>query len=452
MPHPDHDPALESIRELIRGRNPRADLAEQRIAEVLAADPVNTEVLLARAELLIEKHAKVEEIVAVYALAQTSAPTPECFHNEANFCEKRGGGRKAAIAALERGAAAFPENGRMLRRLAGLYANCGRYADAATALKSAMALEPMMPDAYGLLGEVYVYMGPERWPDAADALAEARRLDPENTLHLARLGVLTLEMSRNDPSKLDEAQALLEAAVQADRKNYVAHLHLGRLLIDRGGDLDRADWLLKGAHKIDEHAAAPAIERARIAARKGFYPEAEALLDRAQKATPADWHVYYARGELFEAQGLIFNAEPEYRKAHERVPASAAGRGRIEDALARTLGLIASGAAGDMARAAEDARAAAPAPSGPRRDPGTTTRRRKRGAKGGKDEEAAATAGTSSAEASTTEGSDGQGAAEGDGSQAAAMVPPDAAEAGQGDEAATTTGDEVSAAPPVDPG
>ena len=74
---------------------------------------------LMKAELLAETKAKGDEIAAVFAEAATRAPTPEVFHLECNFAERRGANRNRAISALERGAAAFPESGRMKRRLAG---------------------------------------------------------------------------------------------------------------------------------------------------------------------------------------------------------------------------------------------------------------------------------------------------------------------------------------------
>ena len=383
MPYPDHDGALESIRGMVRSKKPRHDLAEQRIAEVLKLDPANTEVGLLRVELLIEKNTKGAEVGAAFRELAERAPTPEVFHLECNFCEKRqgGGGRNRAIDALERGCVAFPENARMKRRLAGLYEDAGKRDQAAEVLKAAMALEPMMPDTYGLLGEVYLSMGPEHWDAARDALSEARRLDPGNTLHMARLAALLIETADGEAERLDEAQKLLEDAVLADKKNYAAHLFLGRLIINRGGDLERADWLLKNASKLHERAAAPLVERARIAARKQLWPEAEAQLEKAGKIDPGDYHSFYARGEMFELRGLIFNAVPEFQKALER-PLGAAARALVDAAIERCTQLIASGAAQEMAKAVENAELiATQAVARPQRDPGTKTKRR-RGSRG----------------------------------------------------------------------
>ncbi|MSQ01604.1 MAG: hypothetical protein EXR71_06895 [Myxococcales bacterium] len=391
MSYPDHDGALESIRGMVRSKKPHFELAEQRIAEVLKLDPGNTEVALLGCELMAEKNCKGAEIAAVYQELAGRAPTPEVFHLECNFCEKRGGGPNRAIAALERGVGAFPDNARMKRRLAGLLVDAGRREPAAELLKAALDLEPMMPDSYGLLGEAYYGMGPDYWGAARDALAEARRLDPTNTLHMARLGALLIESSAGDGAVLDEAQTLLEDALQTDKKNYPAHLLLGRLLINRGGDLERADWLLKAAAKINDHASAPLIERARISARKRLWPEAEAMLDKAQKADPKGHHVFWARGEMFEMRGLIFNAVPEYQKAMERASGGTSAA-LIDAAIERCTQLIASGAAQEMAKANENAELIATQTAArPQRDPNTnTTRRRRKG--GGEGTETVVTA------------------------------------------------------------
>ena len=386
MPFPDHDGPLEAIRNLVLSKKPHFELAATRISEVLISDPGNTEVGLLRAAMLIEQNVKAAEVAALFKDLAERVPTPEVFHLECNFAEKRGGGPNRAIDALERGVAVFPENARMLRRLAGLLADASKVDRALEVLQRAMALEPMMPDTYGLLGELHLRQGPEGWAAARDALAEARRLDPENTLHMARLGALMIETANGEESALDEAQKLLEDAVQLDKKNYAAHLFLGRLLINRGGDLERADWLLRGAAKLQERAAAPHVERARIAARKRLWPEAEAVLEKAQKVDPGDYHVFLARGEMFELRGLIFHAVPEFQKALER-PIGHAARMQIDTAIERCMQLIASGAAQEMAKAVENAEliatGEAAAGARPQRDPGTTTKRRRpRGSRG----------------------------------------------------------------------
>lgn len=465
MPYPDHDPSVESIRGLIRSKKPHFELAEQRIAEVLKSDPANTETWLLKAELLIAKKADPELVTAALAEAEKHA-TPEVFHVEASLHQGGKSGRGKAAGALERGALAFPDNGRIRRRLAGIYVEQNRLEDAVRVLKEAMELEPMMPDTYGLLGEIYLHQGGARIADAEAALHEARRLDPENTLHMARLANLLIETAGEDEAKLQEAQTLLETAVTSDARNFMAHLTLARLIIDRNGDFERADWLLKKASKLDDRAALPLVERARMLVRQQLWIDAVTALDKAVRMEPSCHQAFYVRGEMLAAQGYIFPAVEEFRKALERSPKDSTVRPKYERAIVLCNELIASGQAIELQKQAEANGFAAPVVAGDagavRRDPGQTTKRRRRGGKGGAHEEAPSAEHAEGADAAaTTDGAieatatdtDAQGEpAEGGGpvdvhDADPAEAPVDAATAdGESDAAPSTEGDSGAAA------
>jgi tetratricopeptide (TPR) repeat protein len=417
IPYPDNDPALESIRGLVRSKKPRYDLAEQRLAEVLKQDPANTELLLMRAELKIAQGAQPDAIGEAFVAAQTTAATPESFHTEATWHQQKSSGRGRAAAALERGVAAFPNSGRLKRRLAGIYVDQNRLDDAVRVLREAMEIEPMMPDTYGLLGEIHLRRGPAHFDEAEAALAEARRLDPENALHMARLGALVMERGvEGDEERTKLANELLTAAIEADGKNFLAHAYLGRLLVLTNGDLERAEWLLKKAQKLDERAATPMVERARLAVRKADWAEATHLLDKAIKLEPARHDAFFARGELAEAQGNPFVALAEFQRALERSPRESGARAKYEAAIARMRALIESGAYAELQKAAEAA-AAAEAEAGPavRREPGKTTQRRRRRGKGGAAGEGGAGEGAegAGAEGGAAEGAGAEGTSEG---------------------------------------
>lgn len=382
LPFPDNDPALESVRGLIRSKAARPDLAEQRLNETLAMDPANPELLLMRAELLIALNVAGEKIAAAFAEAEKQ-PTPEVFHQETNWNDKSKGGRGRAVATLERAAVAFPESGRIRRRLAGILLGQHKLEDAIASLKEAQVLEPMMPDSYGLLGEVYLIRG--AYELAEEALAEARRLDPDNGLHLARLGALMVERGGlEDEARKTEANDILQLAVKQDGKNYLAHLYLGRFLRLTGGDLEQAGWALKKAGKLDERAPMPAVELALLAIGASAWAEADFWLDLAVRLDGSCHEAFFTRGLLREAQGYVFAAVPEYQKAVERSQPGTAARERYSNAIERCTVLIASGAALEMQKVAEASGLALPEikpASGERREAGKTSRRRRK--KGG---------------------------------------------------------------------
>lgn len=401
LPFPDNDPALESLRGLIRSKAARPDLAEQRLNETLAVDPANPELLLMRAELLIALNAGGEKIAAAFAEAEKQ-PTPEVFHQETNWNDKSKGGRGRAVATLERAAVAFPESGRIRRRLAGILLGQHKLEDAIAALKEAQTLEPMMPDSYGLLGEVYLIRG--AYDLAEEALAEARRLDPDNGLHLARLGALMVERGGlDDEARKTEANEILQLAVKQDGKNYLAHLYLGRFLRLTGGDLEQAGWALKKAGKLDERAPMPAVELALLATGASAWAEADSWLDLAVRLDGSCHEAFYARGLLREAQGYVFAAVPEFQKAVERSQPGTAARERYASAMERCTVLIASGAALEMQKVAEASGLALPEvkpATGERREAGKTSRRRRK--KGGDKGEGA----PAEAEGAAAEGGD----------------------------------------------
>ncbi len=393
MPYPDHDGALESVRGMVRGKRPRLDLAEQRIAEVLKVDPANTEMLLLRAELRVATKAAPEAVAEAFAAAQ-AVPTPEAFHLEANLHQTHRGGRGRAAACLERACGAFASSGRFKRRLAGVYIEQGRLDDAVRVLREAMDLEPMMPDTYGLLGEVLLQRGPAHFDAAEAALLEARRLDPNHALHMARLAALRVERGGLDEAQAKEVEELLVAAIQSDARSALAHEVLGRLLLDQGADLDRADWALKKAASLDERAAMPLVLRARVllrtppsAGNADPIGAAAGLLERAVRLEPGCHEAFHARGELAFAQGNPFVALAEFQKAMERSPRESAARPRYEADIARMRVLIESGAYAALAQvqtAAADTLAEGAATTGEDAGEGAARRtvRRRRGGRG----------------------------------------------------------------------
>jgi len=256
-----------------------------------------------------------------------------------------------------------------------------------------MELEPMMPDAYGALGEIFTMRGPEHWGEAINALEEALRLDPENANHLTRRAALVRLQGIVDAEKRTElwakAEEDLRKAIQLDTKNDDAHLLLGTLLLDQAGDLDQAEWLIKKALKQTETPEG-LVQRARVLIRRAGFQEAEQLLNRAVKKDHDSHSAYAGRGELWSAQGQVFLAFDAFKQARDKAPPNWPERAIYEAQMTQLGALIESGAAAeamkaaDAAKAAEqEAQAAAKAEGGARRDPGTTTVLRKRADDGG---------------------------------------------------------------------
>ncbi len=368
LPFPDQDAEVESARGLLRSRQPRLDLAEQRLNYLCKADPGNTEALLLKAETLIASKVADEQIKAAFDKAAEAAPTPEVFHLEANWHQNRGKGgqREDAIEALQRGAALFPNNGRLRRRLAGLLLEAQREDEAIELLKQTLELEPMMPDTYGLLGQILMDRGPASWAQATEYLEEAHRLAPEDSLQLARMGRLLRLRGMLEREQRDELWARatehFERAIEDQRRNHRAMVELATLLLDRqtDTDLDRVAWLLDKASKPrakGKPRRPDKVLEARLAARRGRLEEAEAVLDRLVQRDPKHHRARSALAEVLWAKSRIFRAHAEFQRAQQDAPEGAPERHVYEAAMAQLQALIESGQAIELERQADQAAA-----------------------------------------------------------------------------------------------
>ena len=385
IPYPDQDAILESLRGLIRAKQPNPELARQRVTEVLRIDPANTDGWLLKGELLSNLRVPDEEMEKLYTEALEAAPLPELYHHHAGFLLRRRSSRGKAIAVLESAAKVYPEDARIRRRLARLHMLEGGMERAEVLVREAMDLEPEMPDTYSLMGALYTEQGPERWQDADDALREALRLDPDGAVHLVRLG--TLQRLRglmdvdNRTTLWAEARELLENAIKDNQRVMGAALELSWLLLDMNEDHARVDWLLnKRLHQQDNQRRIK-LSRARAMARTGRHKDADAILQKLHRKDNMDYQVLAAMAELDFARNKVYRAADHLKQAVDVAPEGAVERGFYGEELVRLQTLVTSGIALDIEKKAEavaEAEAAAAAASeGVRRDPGTTTLRRK---------------------------------------------------------------------------
>jgi tetratricopeptide (TPR) repeat protein len=387
LPYPDNDAVRASIREMMgRRRNPRLDIARMRLNEARKGDPTSPELFILDGQLRVAEQAKKGAIREVFDEGASVAPVPELFHADAN--RHRRNDRKKALGALERGVSVFPDDGRLHRRLGGLYLSLGRSDDAIRVLKKAQQLEPMMPDSYSLLGELWASKGPEHWDNATTSLDEALRLAPEDPHHKARKADLLRRRARFTPglepeardSQLEASEVLLREALVTDAGSWKVQTLLAGVILDRDGDIEQAEWLLKKALKSLESVEA-LTERARVLVRRQAFPEARQLLERAAKKSAAYHPAHAVLGEVELGQGQVFLAFEAYKKAVE-----VAGEGAAEAAVysrrMQELGaMIESGVAAEMLKQAQgDLVQATDAgvTDGPRRDAGSTTILRKR--------------------------------------------------------------------------
>ncbi|MFM2163394.1 MAG: Tetratricopeptide repeat [Pseudomonadota bacterium] len=355
LPVPDHDAIVESCMGLLRGKTPRFDIAALRLGEVLKRDLANADAHLLKAELLRRTNAADKEQIAALEEAIEAAPVPELFHEAVGFHLQRNG-RNKAIRVLETAVALLPDHTRLRTRLASLLLRAGRRPEAIDQLQAARDADPLLPDAYGLLGMARREEGAEKIDEAESLLREAVRLAPTDLVQTSRLVWLLLDIARGVPERAEGARAelrgLCEGLIAADGSSSEAHLLYAIALREEGGDLDQAAQQLAKARKLaaDERggkaggAARLDIEEALLDLHRGKLDEAETRLRRIEKKEPHNPRVFAALAKVLEARGQYVAAFHETRRAAERTAPSSLDRHALDLDLVRLQALVEAGA------------------------------------------------------------------------------------------------------------
>lgn len=353
VPYPDQDQWLESITGMMRARNGRIDLAEQRLREAVKRDPSNADAWILEVERLGRTQAKGEQVQATFDECAEKAAVPELFHQFVGYWLGRRN-RKKAITVLEKGVELLPEEPRLRTRLAALLVRQGRRPEGIEHLEKAMELAPMLPDAYGLLGQARREEGDIA--KAEELLREAVRLAPGDPVQTARLADLQLAVARVDDARRkalhDEVREMLDEVIKGDRDRKApdAYLLLAVLVREEAGDLDRAAWLLKRARKQSERQTERtthiAIEQALVDNAQQRVEQAEASLRQICQSDPTNHRAFAALGHVLEAQELFMPAYAEYQRAKERTPPSSLDAQAYDLHLKRVQAILEAQAAG----------------------------------------------------------------------------------------------------------
>jgi tetratricopeptide (TPR) repeat protein len=468
LPYPDNDAQIDELRGLMRRRTPRLDIARMRINDLRKAAQNNggpklkghTEFILTEAELLTAEGKDPGAVQAAFDAA-IAYPTPEVFHTLATWHQNRNA-RGKACQALEQGIATFPNDARLHRRLAGFQLALNRPLDAIDTLKNASDIEPMMPDTYGMLGEIYLGLGTNRWEEASQCIAEARRLAPHGANHMAREADMLRRKAMGDAEQrdalLEAAETLLREAMTIEKGNRRVLLLLASVILDRGGDLEQAQWLLKQLNKQGERRRrrredpAATVQRARLLVRQAALDEAERLLQRLLKGDAVNHAAHAIQGEVHMARGQLLPAHLAFKTARERCPMYAPEAAAYDATLASLQAHIESGLA-ILPTAAVSQEAAVPKAQAGTREGSTIRRRKEDGTEDApQSEEAEATGGDAvpepqvDASADVADASPASSEEQADASAAAESAPADTVEATPVADAPTAEA-EASAAP-----
>lgn len=352
MDYPDFDSELDAVAALMRGQRPRFDEAERRLWGVLGADPSNSDAHLLKFEFLGRVDAKPGDLEAAFEEAMNLAPVPEVFHNAVGWhLSRRAHGK--AMTAMERAVEMMPDESRLRTRLASLQLRAGRRPAAIENLEKAMALDPMLPDAYGLLGMCKRDEGIAKIIEAEELLREAWRLAPGDVVQGTRLVSLLTAIARVDHDKRnmlrDEAREIVEGLLRVHKESWDLYLLSCSLVREMEGGVERCDWLLKKAKKImprGDRRYRWSLERALVDLTQGKLDASESEIRQQAKRDPSNHRIFGALALLLEARGQFIPAHAEYLRARERTPRESLEQVYYDQELARLQAVIEAQAKG----------------------------------------------------------------------------------------------------------
>src|SRR3989440_1305684 len=178
-----------------------------------------------------------------------------------------------------------------------------------------LAADPRDDAALNSRGIARLFLG--RYKEAAEDLARAVSIKPDNPDYRANLGSALWKVGR-----AEEAVAAERAAVRLDDKNYSAHFQLGRFLMRLGSreQLTEAVAHLRRAVEIDPRQYDVRFELIAAYRALGDRAQASNQLDFLADARPSDPRVFYASALLATDRDDVDAAIKDFKEALRRDP------------------------------------------------------------------------------------------------------------------------------------
>ena len=320
-------------------RQRKYDIAEKMLISALKNAPAHPDALLIEHFLTRKKSGtKTPSLEPIH----NKAGTPETYHYEATLFVERGQ-LDRATKALENGVEAFPNNARLCRRLSGLYLRQSKVESAQNILLKAIQIQPLMPDNYSFLGDVYTRLGSAHWEKSETCFERSKELGGETPPLLVRRARLLRLKAISTPENASEfyiqCQEELKKAIGMEENNLGANILMATVLLDQGGELEEIEKHLKPFLKFKEHTES-FIQKARYLARKKDFVSAHNSLNKAYKLSSGNHYAFYVRGEIFFADGDLSKALEAFKNALERCPESGAERSMYEQSIERMKAFI----------------------------------------------------------------------------------------------------------------
>ena len=290
---------MERAAELLAGRRDRFSRdGRPRLAVAAQLD-------LARLYMRNGRFDLASQVAAEVAGSGDEELAPEAVELQSHALVAAGLGDEALEVAKSPGA---PETLRleMLLRL-------GREQEAVAAGKALLASSPEAK-----LRVAAVYHDLERWAEAATLLEEVLVAQPDSIEAAFRLAACSERLGR-----IERAVELFRSVLERAPQFAAALNYLGYLWIERAENLDEALRLVSEAVRLDPDSGAYVDSLGWGLYQLGRYEEAVKALERASRLLPGDATIHEHLGDARLAKGDRAGATESYRRAAELAPDSA---------------------------------------------------------------------------------------------------------------------------------
>jgi protein O-GlcNAc transferase len=221
-----------------------------------------------------------------------------------------------------------PDNVDALSNLGGVLFSFGRFKDAATFCRRAIALAPTHAAAHNNLGLILQVAGD--LPQAIELYRRAIELGPGNAEAIYNLGRALFEAG-----DVDGAEAQLRAAIAIRTDHAEAYSILGDVRRKQGAP-DEAIAHCRRALALDPHLASAHVNLGNALRETGDGDQAESCFRQALIHAPEDADALYNLGCLLQARGELAGAEPHLKRAVTARPSFALAHRALGD-LSRDL-------------------------------------------------------------------------------------------------------------------
>lgn len=319
---PDSGHAQASLGRLLAIRRQYAE-AEVALRRAAALEPFLIPPRMDLADLYATALQRPRDAVTLYREVLSFAPKHAGARYALGVVLGRLGEADAARAELLTAAELEPANPLPQLALARLAAGLGDRAAALRAAERALEIQPRLPAAHEMRGDVLLAGGDDA--AASTEYEAAATLERPSAAVLFKAGMLQQKAGR-----ADAAERHYRRAIETDPDFAIAYNNLAWLAVERGRDLPQAEKWASRAVELAPGVPAYLDTLAWVYRAQGRRSDAEAALAKAATLDGATADVFYRLGVVLQEQSKPAAAAEAYRQALAKQPDHRAAKQSLE--------------------------------------------------------------------------------------------------------------------------